>query len=79
VLLTRGIIVITMVENVDPASVGWLVEAFRQRGMEPVVLPFDPHIAQSWPLHSEQLQSETRRAVLDVAARVVDTVTRSAG
>ncbi|MFG1814139.1 MinD/ParA family protein [Kribbella sp. NPDC049174] len=79
VLLTRGIVVITMVENVDPASVTWLVEAFRQRGMEPVVLPFDLHIAQSWPLRTEQLQSDTRRAVLDLAARVVETVTRIAG
>lgn len=79
VLLNRGIIVITVVENVDPASVSWLVEAFRQRGMEPVVLPFDLHIAQSWPLYSEQLQSDTRRTVLELAARVVETVTRSAG
>ncbi|MEU4606025.1 hypothetical protein AB0F43_23815 [Kribbella sp. NPDC023972] len=78
VLLTRGILVITMVENVDPASVNWLVEAFRQRGMEPVVLPFDLHIAQSWPLHSEQLQSDTRRTVLELAARVVEKVTRTA-
>ncbi|TDD14621.1 hypothetical protein E1218_32820 [Kribbella turkmenica] len=79
VLLTRGIVVVTVVENVDPASAGWLVEAFRQRGMEPVVLPFDAHIAQSWPLHTEQLQSDTRRVVLDLAARVVETVTRTAG
>ncbi|TCO28203.1 MinD-like ATPase involved in chromosome partitioning or flagellar assembly [Kribbella steppae] len=79
VLLTRGVVVISVVQNVDPASVGWLVEAFRQRGMEPVVLPFDLHIAQSWPLHTEQFQSDTRRAVLDLAARVVETVTRAAG
>ncbi|GAB2645412.1 MinD/ParA family ATP-binding protein [Kribbella swartbergensis] len=79
VLLTRGVVVISLVENVDPASVTWLVEAFRQRGMEPLVLPFDLHIAQSWPLHMEELQSGTRRAVLDLAARVVETVTRTAG
>jgi MinD-like ATPase involved in chromosome partitioning or flagellar assembly len=78
VLLTRGVVAISVVENVDPASVAWLVEAFRQRGMEPVVLPFDLHIAQSWPLHTEELQSETRRAVLDLAARVVETVTSTA-
>jgi MinD-like ATPase involved in chromosome partitioning or flagellar assembly len=79
VLLTRGVVAISVVEGVDPASVGWLVEAFRQRGMEPVVIPFDLHIAQSWPLHTEALQSDTRRAVLDLAARVVETVTRTAG
>ncbi|MEU4191499.1 hypothetical protein AB0E69_06355 [Kribbella sp. NPDC026611] len=77
VLLTRGVIVITMVENVDPGSVGWLVEAFQQRGLDPIVLPYDEHIAQAWPLHSEALQADTRRAVLDLAARVVETVTRT--
>ncbi|TCO50062.1 MinD-like ATPase involved in chromosome partitioning or flagellar assembly [Kribbella antiqua] len=77
VLLTRGVIVITMVENVDPGSATWLVQAFRQRGLEPVVLPYDAHIAQAWPLHSEELQAETRRALLDLAARVVETVTRT--
>ncbi|TCC47875.1 hypothetical protein E0H75_24365 [Kribbella capetownensis] len=78
VLLSRGVIVITMVENVHPGSINWLVEAFRQRGLEPVVLPYDVHIAQAWPMHTEELQAETRRAVLDLAARVVDTVTRTA-
>jgi MinD-like ATPase involved in chromosome partitioning or flagellar assembly len=79
VLLTRGIVVITVVQNVDPESVTWLVEAFRQRGLEPVVLPYDVHVAQAWPLHTEKLQAETRRAVLDLAARVVDVVTRATG
>ena len=77
VLLTRGVIVITVVQNVDPESVRWLVEAFRQRGLEPVVIPYDLHVAQAWPLRSEELQGETRRAVLDLAARVVDVVTRA--
>ncbi|MFI6826905.1 MinD/ParA family protein [Kribbella sp. NPDC050241] len=78
VLLSRGVVVITMVENVHPGSINWLVEAFRQRGLEPIVLPYDVHIAQAWPMHTEELQAETRRAVLDLAARVVDTVTRTA-
>ena len=77
VLLTRGVIVVSMVENVHPGAAGWLVDAFRQRGLEPVVLPYDAHIAQAWPLHSEELQEETRRAVLHLAARVVGTVTRA--
>jgi MinD-like ATPase involved in chromosome partitioning or flagellar assembly len=77
VLLSRGVVVINIVQNVDPGSVGWLAAAFRQRGLEPIVLPYDAHIAQAWPLHSEELQAETRRAVLDLAARVVETVTRA--
>lgn len=77
VLLTRGVVVISMVQNFDPSSVSWLAAAFRQRGLEPVILPFDVHIAQAWPLHSEHLQAETRRAVMDLAARVVDAVTRT--
>ncbi|HZX08778.1 hypothetical protein [Kribbella sp.] len=75
VLLHRGVVVITLVEDAPDSSVGWLVGAFRQRGLEPIVLPYDEHIARSWPLHSEQLQPETRRAVLELAARVVGTVT----
>ncbi|MGW6281783.1 hypothetical protein [Kribbella sp. NPDC055071] len=77
VLLTRGVVVINLVENHDPGSVGWLADAFRQRGLDPIVLPYDAHVARSWPLHSEELQAETRRAVLDLAARVVETVTRT--
>jgi len=79
VLLTRGVVVITMVQNAEPSTVDWLLEAFRQRGLEPLVLPYDVHIAQAWPLHAEQLQDETRRAVLDLSARVVQTVTGAAG
>jgi hypothetical protein len=75
VLLHRGVIVITVVENVPPDSVDWLVEAFRQRGLQPVVLPYDEHIVTGWPLRSDQLRSETRDAVLELAARVVGTVT----
>lgn len=75
VLLTRGVLVITMVERAEPSTVDWLIEAFRQRGLEPLVLPHDAHIAQAWPLRSEEVQDETRRSVLDLSARVVQTVT----
>jgi MinD-like ATPase involved in chromosome partitioning or flagellar assembly len=78
VLLNRGVIVISMVENAHPSSVDWLVEAFGRRGLEAVVLPYDAHIVTGWPLQSEQLQSETREAVLELAARVVATVTTAA-
>lgn len=79
VLLTRGVVVITMVEPAEPSSVSWLMDAFRQRGLEPLVLPYDAHIAQAWPLHAEQIEDESRRAVLDLSARVVETVTGTAG
>ncbi|MFI5694934.1 MinD/ParA family protein [Kribbella sp. NPDC051586] len=77
-LLSRGVVVITMVENADEDTSRWLGEALRQRGLAPVMLPYDPHVAGAWPLHSSELQAETRRAVLELAARVVETVTRSA-
>ncbi|NIK59402.1 MinD/ParA family ATP-binding protein [Kribbella shirazensis] len=76
-LLSRGVVVITLVENADLDTTRWLSDAFRQRGLEPVVLPHDPHIAGAWPLHSSELETETRRAVLELAARVVGIVTRS--
>ncbi|MFI5735745.1 hypothetical protein ACIA49_36880 [Kribbella sp. NPDC051587] len=79
VLLTRGVVVITMVQRAEPSTVDWLIEAFRQRGLEPLVLPYDAHIAQAWPVHAEEVQDETRRAVLDLSARVVQTVTGAAG
>jgi MinD-like ATPase involved in chromosome partitioning or flagellar assembly len=74
-LLARGIIVITVVQDAGIESVGWLIEAFRQRGLDPVILPYDAHVAQAWPLRTEELQAETRRAVLSLAARVVGLVT----
>ncbi|MGW7683064.1 MinD/ParA family ATP-binding protein [Kribbella sp. NPDC054772] len=78
ILLNRGVIVISVVQNVHPGSVNWLVEQFQRRGMEPVVVPYDAHIATAWPLQTGQLQSETRQALLELAARVVETVTRAA-
>ena len=78
VLLNRGVVVISIVQNAHPGSVGWLADAFRQRGLEPIVLPYDAHVAQAWPLHSEELKPETRRAVLDLAARVVEDGHRTA-
>ncbi|WP_350275973.1 hypothetical protein [Kribbella sp. HUAS MG21] len=74
VLLSRGVVVITLVENDDPDTTRWLADAFRQRGLEPVVLPYDPHVAGAWPLHSSELETATRRAVLELAARVVGIV-----
>ncbi|MFG1909939.1 hypothetical protein [Kribbella sp. NPDC048928] len=77
-LLSHGIVVITLVEDAGEGTARWLGDAFRQRGLEPVVLPYDAHVAGAWPLHSSELQSETRQAVVELAARVVATVTRTA-
>ena len=65
-------------QNAHPASVSWLVGGLPPARHGAGRVPVRPHIAQSWPLHTEELQSETRRAVLDLAARVVETVTRTA-
>lgn len=78
VLLNRGVVVITVVDSSTLDTARWLVDAFRQRGLDPVVVPYDPHIAGAWPLHSSELETETRRAVLELAARVVGIVTRTA-
>ncbi|MET9273076.1 hypothetical protein [Kribbella sp. NPDC003557] len=77
-LLNRGVIVITQVGDVDQDTTRWLRDAFRQRGLEPVILPYDAHIAGAWPLHSSELDAGTRRAVLELAARVVGIATAAA-
>jgi MinD-like ATPase involved in chromosome partitioning or flagellar assembly len=79
VLLQRGVVVISMVENLDPGTVEWLAEAFRARGLDPVVLPYDAHVAQGYLIRSEELRSDTRRALLELARRVIETVTKPAG
>ncbi|MET9312644.1 hypothetical protein ABZX12_12515 [Kribbella sp. NPDC003505] len=76
-LLSRGVVVITQVGDEDTSS--RLRDAFRERGLDPVILPYDAHIAGAWPLHSSELDADTRRAVLDLAARVVGTATAAAG
>jgi MinD-like ATPase involved in chromosome partitioning or flagellar assembly len=77
-LLNRGVIVITQIGNADVDTTRWLSDVFRYRGLEPVVLPYDPHIAGAMPLHSSELETATRRAVLELAARVVGIVTQAA-
>lgn len=78
VLLNRGVVVITVVDSSTADTARWLGDAFRQRGLDPVLVPYDPHIAGAWPLHSSELETETRRAVLELAARVVGIVTQAA-
>ncbi len=78
VLLNRGVVAITVVDSSTVDTARSLRDAFRERGLDPVVVPYDPHIAGAWPLHSSELETETRRAVLELAARVVGIVTRTA-
>ncbi len=78
VLLNRGVVVITVVDSSTADTARWLGDAFRQRGLDPVVVPYDPHIAGAWPMHSSELETGTRRAVLELAARVVGIVTQAA-
>lgn len=78
VLLNRGVVVITVIDSSTADTARWLGDAFRQRGLDPVLVPYDAHIAGAWPLHSSELETETRRAVLELAARVVGIVTHTA-
>ncbi|QNE17107.1 hypothetical protein F1D05_03270 [Kribbella qitaiheensis] len=76
VLVDRGLVIIA--ENVadDPEPVRWLQSAIADRGLGYVVLPYDAHLARAWPLQPERLDPATRRAVLELAARLVQRATR---
>ena len=75
-LVDRGLVIIA--ENVadDPEPVRWLQSAVTDRGLGYVVLPYDAHLARAWPLQPERLDPATRRAVLELAARLVQRATR---
>jgi MinD-like ATPase involved in chromosome partitioning or flagellar assembly len=75
-LVDKGIVIIA--ENVpdDPEPVRWLQSAVSDRGLGYVVLPYDDHLARAWPLQPERLEPATRRAVLELAARLVQRATR---
>lgn len=75
-LVDRGLVIIA--ENVadDPEPVRWLQSAVADRGLGYVVVPYDAHLAHAWPLQPERLDPATRRAVLELAARLVQRATR---
>jgi len=75
-LVDKGLVIIA--ENVpnDPEPVRWLQSAVSDRGLGYVVLPYDAHLARAWPLQPERLEPATRRAVLELAARLVQRATR---
>jgi hypothetical protein len=53
-----------------------LQSAVSDRSLGYVVLPYDDHLARAWPLRPERLEPATRRAVLELAARLVERATR---
>jgi MinD-like ATPase involved in chromosome partitioning or flagellar assembly len=75
-LMDKGLVIIAENQPDDPAAVRWLQSAVSDRGLGYVVLPYDDHLARAWPLRPEQLEPATRRAVLELAARLVERATR---
>jgi MinD-like ATPase involved in chromosome partitioning or flagellar assembly len=75
-LVDKGLVIIAENQPDDPGAVRWLQSAVSDRGLGYVVLPYDDHLARAWPLRPEQLEPATRRAVLELAARLVERATR---
>jgi hypothetical protein len=75
-LVDKGLVIIAENQPDDPDAVRWLQSAVSDRGLGYVVLPYDDHLARAWPLRPEQLEPATRRAVLELAARLVERATR---
>jgi hypothetical protein len=75
-LVDKGLVIIAENQPDDPDAVRWLQSAVSDRGLGYVVIPYDDHLARAWPLRSEQLEPATRRAVLELAARLVERATR---
>ncbi|ADB32312.1 hypothetical protein Kfla_3251 [Kribbella flavida DSM 17836] len=75
-LVQKGLVIIAENRPDDPEPVRWLQSAVSDRGLGYVVLPYDEHLARVWPLRPEQLEPATRRAALELAARLVERATR---
>jgi len=75
-LVQKGLVIITENQPDDPEPVRWLQSAVSDRGLGYVVLPYDAHLARAWPLQPERLEPGTRRAVLELTARLVERATR---
>jgi MinD-like ATPase involved in chromosome partitioning or flagellar assembly len=76
ILVRKGVVVIAEVLPDDPEPVRWLQSAVSDRGLTYVVLPYDDHLAHAWPLYPDRLEPATRRAVLELTARLVERATR---
>jgi hypothetical protein len=75
-LVHKGLVIIAENREDDPEPVRWLQSAVSDRGLGYVVLPFDAHFQHAWPLRPEMLEPATRRAALEMAARLVERATR---
>lgn len=75
-LVDKGVIVIAENRPNDPEPVRWLQSAVSDRGLGYVVLPYDKHLAQAWPMRPDLLEPVTRRAALELTARLVERATR---
>jgi hypothetical protein len=75
-LVQKGLVIIAENRPNDPEPVRWLQSAVSDRGLGYVVLPYDAHFQHAWPLRPEMLEPATRRAALEMAARLVERATR---
>jgi MinD-like ATPase involved in chromosome partitioning or flagellar assembly len=75
-LVRKGLVIIAENRPDDPEPVRWLQSAVSDRGLGYVVLPYDAHFQHAWPLRPEMLEPATRRAALEMAARLVERATR---
>ncbi|MGC4941514.1 MinD/ParA family ATP-binding protein [Kribbella sp. DT2] len=75
-LVQKGLVIIAENRPDDPEPVRWLQSAVSDRGLGYVVLPYDAHFQHAWPLRPEMLEPATRRAALEMAARLVERATR---
>jgi MinD-like ATPase involved in chromosome partitioning or flagellar assembly len=71
-LVAKGLVIIAENQPDDPEPVRWLQSAVADRGLGYVVLPYDDHLANAWPLDPGRLEPATRRAALELAARLVE-------
>ncbi|TDO47876.1 MinD-like ATPase involved in chromosome partitioning or flagellar assembly [Kribbella sp. VKM Ac-2527] len=74
-LVQKGLVIIAENHPDDPEPVRWLQSAVSDRGLGYVVLPYDDHLARAWPLRPEALDPATRRAVLELTARLIERAT----
>lgn len=75
-LLQRAVFAICVVRPQDAERTGRLEEELRGRGLDSVVLPYDDALAGTWPLRPDQLRPGTRRAAVELGARVIDRCTQ---
>lgn len=74
-LVERAVVAICVVRPQDSDRVGRVEQEVRDRGLACVVLPYDAHLAETWPMYPERLRPASRRAALALGARVIERCT----